>query len=302
MFSLLYSWHSCLCSLGFPWKAVRHRELQLPVKLLLSSFVASPLSMDLVCFARMRCCRPLGFFLSHTTGDVRRLTAQEVKGTTGRRRSWHRMSTARFVVAKTKDVIFWLPLVQHTLQTESWNTCKNLGCALHAHRKLSRSLRNLSFFSTEKSGLKLEGCCVHADLGGFVNDWFDRHVVWAQPTRPSVFQNTGCFRAPGASLAPVRLWSRRGLELSHANFGLQGVMWVQAWINRMMCVLSDSCLLKENLCSLAKISSSLHPWAPPHLSFTVCLSHWPFGFTAGITSTQTGWKEARVGEKTDFVD
>lgn len=38
------------------------------------------------------------------------------------RRSWHRVSAALFVVVKTKDVIFGLLLVQHTLQTVSHNT------------------------------------------------------------------------------------------------------------------------------------------------------------------------------------
>lgn len=68
-------------------------------------------------------------FLSHTTGDMRCLTEKEVQGTAGRRWKGGAVGTrlALFVVVKTKDVIAGLPLLEHTLQTESHNTYRNPG-------------------------------------------------------------------------------------------------------------------------------------------------------------------------------
>lgn len=100
------------------------------------------------------CCRPSASSFPTAPETRGCLAVQEVEGRTGRRRSWHRISTALFVVAETKDVIFGLPLLQHTLQTESRNTWKSPGWkpntrtltqarrALHA----SSTLRNLTQF------------------------------------------------------------------------------------------------------------------------------------------------------------
>lgn len=100
---------------------------------------------------------------------------------------------------------------------------------------------------------------------GIVRDWFDCMLALAQPTLSSKL-----FRAKVVSELLNLVWLQSCFEASEPSTMPTlacKVFYVRADVHKPhdMCVLSDFCSLKENLCLLAEVSSLLHPRAPPHL-------------------------------------
>lgn len=131
---------------------------------------------------------------------------------------------------------------------------------------------------------------------GIVKDWFDCLLVLAQSTLFSKLS-----RAKVVSEFLNLVWLQSCFEASEPSSMPTlacKVFYVGADMHKPHDVCVKWFLLAERELALASrgfiISTPESSSLPLHL--LVCLSHWSFGFTTGMTSAQTEWKDACVGD------